>query len=64
MNQVLTDAHDGVQTITLNQPSKFNALSNAMLTELNEAVRTAERDSAVRAIVSNGLIRPPFSTGS
>jgi 2-(1,2-epoxy-1,2-dihydrophenyl)acetyl-CoA isomerase len=41
MNQVLTDAHDGVQTITL-------------LTELNDAVRTAERDSAVRAIVLTG----------
>jgi 2-(1,2-epoxy-1,2-dihydrophenyl)acetyl-CoA isomerase len=54
MNQVLTDAHEGVQTITLNQPSRFNALSNAMLTELNEAMRAADRDSAVRAVVLTG----------
>jgi 2-(1,2-epoxy-1,2-dihydrophenyl)acetyl-CoA isomerase len=54
MNQVLTDARDGVLTITLNQPAKFNALSNAMLKELNDAMRTAERDTAVRAIVLTG----------
>ena len=54
MNQVLTDAHEGVQTITLNQPAKFNALSNAMLKGLNEAMRAAERDTAIRAIVLTG----------
>jgi 2-(1,2-epoxy-1,2-dihydrophenyl)acetyl-CoA isomerase len=54
MNQVLTDVQDGVETITLNQPAKFNALSNAMLQELGDVVRAAERDSAVRAIVLTG----------
>src|SRR6266568_7207689 len=54
MSQVLIETQDGVQTITLNQPAKFNALSNAMLKELNEAMRIAERDTAVRAIVLTG----------
>jgi 2-(1,2-epoxy-1,2-dihydrophenyl)acetyl-CoA isomerase len=54
MNQVLTETQESVQTITLNQPAKFNALSNAMLKELNEAMRAAERDAAVRAIVLTG----------
>jgi 2-(1,2-epoxy-1,2-dihydrophenyl)acetyl-CoA isomerase len=54
MNQVLTDARDGVLTITLNQPARFNALSNVMLKELNDAMRAAERDTAVRAIVLTG----------
>jgi 2-(1,2-epoxy-1,2-dihydrophenyl)acetyl-CoA isomerase len=54
MNQVLIETQQGVQTITLNQPAKFNALSNAMLKELNEAMRAAERDTAVRAIVLTG----------
>jgi len=54
MRQVLTETQNSVQTITLNQPAKFNALSNAMLKELNDAMRAAERDAAVRAIVLTG----------
>jgi 2-(1,2-epoxy-1,2-dihydrophenyl)acetyl-CoA isomerase len=53
-NPVLVDMQDRVQTITLNQPSKFNALSRAMIQGLAEAVRAADRDPAVRAIVLTG----------
>ncbi len=53
-NQVLTDLQDGVQTITLNQPARFNALSNAMLQGLGEALRVAERDASVRAVILTG----------
>jgi 2-(1,2-epoxy-1,2-dihydrophenyl)acetyl-CoA isomerase len=45
---------EGVQTIVLNQPDKLNALSGAMVRELNQAVRGAERDDAVRAVVVTG----------
>ncbi len=62
-NQVVTDLHDGVQTITLNQPEKFNALSNAMLQGFAEALRAAERDSAVCAIVLTGAGKG-FSSGA
>src|SRR5438128_2258228 len=51
---VLIDTHEAVQTITLNQPARFNALSNAMLRDLGEAVRSADRDPAVRTIVLTG----------
>src|SRR6266568_3887295 len=63
MSQVLIETQDGVQTITLNQPAKFNALSNAMLKELNEAMRTAERDANVRTIVLTGAGKG-FSSGA
>jgi 2-(1,2-epoxy-1,2-dihydrophenyl)acetyl-CoA isomerase len=53
-SQVLTDTQDGVQTITLNQPARFNALSGAMLKELAAALRAAERDANVRVIVLTG----------
>ena len=33
-SQVLTTTQDGVLTVTLNQPARFNALSGAMLHEL------------------------------
>jgi 2-(1,2-epoxy-1,2-dihydrophenyl)acetyl-CoA isomerase len=54
---VLTDTHAGVQTITLNQPARFNALTSAMLQALNEAVRNAHRDPAVRTVVLTGAGR-------
>jgi 2-(1,2-epoxy-1,2-dihydrophenyl)acetyl-CoA isomerase len=62
-SQVLTDVQDGVQTITLNQPEKFNALCSVMLNGLSEAVRAAERDAAVRAIVLTGTGKA-FSSGA
>ena len=34
MPALLTDLSDGVQTVTLNQPEKYNALTRAMLKEL------------------------------
>jgi 2-(1,2-epoxy-1,2-dihydrophenyl)acetyl-CoA isomerase len=51
---LLTDVAEGVQTITLNQPDRFNALSSAMLQSLNDAIRSAERDQAIRALVLTG----------
>src|SRR5438552_3757631 len=63
MPALLTDLNEGVQTLTLNQPEKYNALSHAMLKELGDAVRAAERDDAVRAIVLTGAGRG-FSSGA
>jgi 2-(1,2-epoxy-1,2-dihydrophenyl)acetyl-CoA isomerase len=53
-SQVLIETSDGVQTITLNQPARFNALSKVMSAELSAALRSAERDPAVRVIVLTG----------
>jgi len=52
-----------VQTLTLNEPEKLNALSSAMLRELAQAIRAAERDDAIRAIVLTGAGRG-FSSGA
>ncbi len=60
--QVLTESQEGVVTITLNQPARFNALSGAMLRELTAALRAAERDEAVRVIVLTGAGKA-FSSG-
>jgi 2-(1,2-epoxy-1,2-dihydrophenyl)acetyl-CoA isomerase len=61
--QVLTELQDGVHTITLNQPAKYNALSNAMLAGLTDALRTADRDASVRAVVLTGAGKG-FSSGA
>src|ERR1051326_4135853 len=63
MPYVLTELAEGVQTITLNQPDKLNALSTAMLKELGDVVRSAERDDAARALVLTGAGRA-FSSGA
>src|SRR5690242_19980360 len=57
MPAILTDLNEGVQTLTLNQPNKFNALSNAMLDELAAAARNAERDASIRVLVLTGAGR-------
>jgi 2-(1,2-epoxy-1,2-dihydrophenyl)acetyl-CoA isomerase len=51
---VLKDTQEGVHTITLNSPARFNALSEAMLSGLSDALRAADRDPGVRAIVLTG----------
>jgi 2-(1,2-epoxy-1,2-dihydrophenyl)acetyl-CoA isomerase len=63
MDHLLTELHDGVQTITLNQPAKYNALSVAMLQELATEVRSADREESVRAIVLTGA-GSGFSSGA
>jgi 2-(1,2-epoxy-1,2-dihydrophenyl)acetyl-CoA isomerase len=51
------DAHEGVLTLTLNQPDKLNALSLSMREGLDRAIRTAERDASIRAVVLTGAGR-------
>jgi 2-(1,2-epoxy-1,2-dihydrophenyl)acetyl-CoA isomerase len=47
----------GVLTITLNRPEVLNAVNEQMTTDLAEALRFAERDSEVRAVVITGAGR-------
>src|SRR5579872_3551583 len=51
---LLSDRHEAVLTLTLNQPDKYNALSRSMLASFADAVRAAERDDAVRVLVLTG----------
>ncbi len=45
---------DGVCTITMNRPEVFNALNDRMTFELQDALKSAERDDAVRAVILTG----------
>src|SRR6266851_1780306 len=63
MPTVLTDLTNGVQTVTLNQPEKYNALSQAMLKDLSDVARAAERDDGIRVIVLTGAGKG-FSSGA
>jgi 2-(1,2-epoxy-1,2-dihydrophenyl)acetyl-CoA isomerase len=43
-----------VRTLTLNRPSRFNALNDQLKAELITALQTAARDAAVRSVVLTG----------
>lgn len=51
---IIYDVSDGVATITLNRPETRNALNQAMYRDLIRALRSSERDEAVRAIIITG----------
>lgn len=51
---LLYDLNDGVATITLNRPDRFNAFNNEMSFELQDALKLAKRDEQVRVVVLTG----------
>lgn len=51
------EVSDGVATLTLNRPEVLNAITEQMLAELADAMKQAERDAAIRAIVLTGAGR-------
>ncbi len=51
---VLVEREDHAAILTLNRPAKKNAMSDALLDELIAAIRNANKDDAVRAIVIKG----------
>ncbi len=48
---LLRDNNNGVTTLTLNRPKQFNALSQTMLTALQEALDAIATDDSVRVVV-------------
>ena len=53
-NQVLSNTHNRVCTLTLNQPEKRNPLSAAMVSALRQALSQAEADPDVKIVVLTG----------
>ena len=59
---VLKELKDGVGLLTLNRPEKLNALTGALLDELYGALKEAQEDPGVRALLLTGAGRA-FSAG-
>jgi enoyl-CoA hydratase/carnithine racemase len=60
----LYDVTDAVATITINNPTKRNALAWNTLSELRDAVGRAKADRAVRVVVLTGAGEQAFSAGA
>lgn len=54
---ILTDVADGILTITLNRPERLNAWTHQMGGEMAEAIRAADSDDDIEAIVVTGAGR-------
>lgn len=59
---ILFNVADGVAHLQLSRPERLNALSKAMLLEINSAMAAAESDAEVRVIVLSGAGKG-FSSG-
>jgi len=54
MSEILTAAENNILTITLNRPEKRNALNDALINDLKTALREADADKTLRAVVIKG----------
>jgi len=58
------DADSGILTITLNRPTKLNALNAATITELGQAIDQARADASVRGVLLTGSGEKAFVAGA
>jgi enoyl-CoA hydratase len=56
-NLLISRPDPGVELITLNRPKALNALNSALFVELSEALKKADEDVNVGAIVITGSDR-------
>jgi enoyl-CoA hydratase/carnithine racemase len=62
MNLVTTEDRGAVRHLVLNRPEKRNAMSQALLLELGDALRAATNDASVHCVILRGE-GPVFSAG-
>ncbi|RAJ17985.1 enoyl-CoA hydratase/isomerase family protein [Olleya aquimaris] len=61
---ILTATQNGITTITINRPSKLNALNKATIEELHEAFDTANKDENTKVIIVTGSGEKAFVAGA
>jgi methylglutaconyl-CoA hydratase len=54
MPEIIVETENSVQTITLNRPEKRNALNDALINALKNALAEADKDENLRAVVIRG----------
>jgi 2-(1,2-epoxy-1,2-dihydrophenyl)acetyl-CoA isomerase len=53
-NTVLLDKNGAIATVTLNRPAQLNALNDAMMFDLRDALSDVEGDTHIRAVILRG----------
>lgn len=54
MSEILCTNDENILTVTLNRPEKRNALNDALIGELKDALRASDKDESLRAVVIGG----------
>lgn len=54
MSEIITTTENSIRTITLNRPEKRNALNDALVNDLKEALQAADADEELRAVIIKG----------
>ncbi len=62
MSLIAVEDHDAIRHVILNRPDKRNAMNQALLVELGDALRAATNDASVHCVVLRGE-GPVFSAG-
>ncbi len=63
-NNLLVDLNDNICTITINRPSKLNALNRETIGELSMALKEAEANAGARVIIITGAGEKAFVAGA
>ncbi len=61
---ILSSTQNGITTITINRPSKLNALNKATIFELHEAFDAANKDADTKVIIVTGSGEKAFVAGA
>ena len=61
---ILFKSSDGISVLTINRPDKLNALNNATLDEIREAVQEVYDDKSIRALIITGNGEKAFAAGA
>ena len=64
LQNILTENNDGILQITVNRPSKLNALNKATIEELHQAFWAAGGDEDVKVIILTGSGEKAFVAGA
>lgn len=61
---LLLEKENGITTITINRPTKLNALNKATIEELHQAFDAEDKDNSTRAIIITGSGEKAFVAGA
>jgi len=63
-NNILSEFNNGLTTITINRPSKLNALNRETINELHQAFKAADEDKTTKVIIITGSGEKAFVAGA
>ena len=63
-NNIISKTQGGITTITINRPSKLNALNKATIQELHDAFDAANKDKNTKVIILTGSGEKAFVAGA